>query len=140
MMPHTLPRFRMSSLTETLSAKDSIFAQPVIHSDTQGLLLILRTTDKLCAAQCVPSGSKAEVMKCKDFGSRGVLRTFPEPEDKVFSTLFQYKIMRKGGAFDKCKVHLVVQGQRTKRKGADGVGDYDDAFSLVPAASGFRTF
>ena len=26
-----------------------------------------------------------------------------------------------------------------KRKGADGVGDYDDAFSLVPAASGFRT-
>ena len=26
-----------------------------------------------------------------------------------------------------------------KRKGADGVGDYDDAFSPVPAASGFRT-
>jgi len=25
------------------------------------------------------------------------------------------------------------------RKGADGVGDYDDAFSPVPAASGFRT-
>jgi hypothetical protein len=29
--------------------------------------------------------------------------------------------------------------QRMKRKGADGVGDYDDAFSLVPAPSGFRT-
>jgi len=26
-----------------------------------------------------------------------------------------------------------------KRKGADGVGHYDDAFSPVPAASGFRT-
>ena len=26
-----------------------------------------------------------------------------------------------------------------KRKGADGVGDYDDAFSPVPTASGFRT-
>ena len=26
-----------------------------------------------------------------------------------------------------------------KRKGADGVGNYDDAFSPVPAASGFRT-
>jgi len=25
------------------------------------------------------------------------------------------------------------------RKGADGVGDYDDAFSRVPAASGFCT-
>ena len=24
-------------------------------------------------------------------------------------------------------------------EGADGVGDYDDAFSLVPAASSFRT-
>jgi len=55
----------MSSLTETLSAKDSIFAQP----DTQGLLLILRTTDKLCAAQNVPSGSKAKVLKFKDFGA-----------------------------------------------------------------------
>jgi len=26
-----------------------------------------------------------------------------------------------------------------KRKGADKVGDYDDAFSPVPAAGGFRT-
>ena len=26
-----------------------------------------------------------------------------------------------------------------KRKGADGVGDYDHAFSPVPAAGGFRT-
>jgi len=26
-----------------------------------------------------------------------------------------------------------------RRKGGDGVGDYNDAFSPVPAASGFRT-
>jgi len=26
-----------------------------------------------------------------------------------------------------------------RRKGEDGVGDYDDAFSPVPTASGFRT-
>jgi len=39
--------------------------------------------------------------------------------------------------FDKSKVRLVVQGQHMKHKGADGVGHYDDAFSPVPAASGF---
>jgi len=32
-----------------------------------------------------------------------------------------------------------VQGQHMKQKNADGVGDYDDAFSPVPAASSFRT-
>jgi len=37
------------------------------------------------------------------------------------------------------KVRLVVQCQHIKCKGADGVGDYDDAFSPVSAASGFRT-
>jgi len=46
---------------------------------------------------------------------------------------------RKKGEFDKCKVRLAVQGQRMKRKGADGVGDYDDTFSPVPIARGFRT-
>jgi len=75
--------------------------------------------------------------------SRGVfqkvLRTYLYPQDKVFSTRFHYKIKRKGGAFDKRKVRLVVQGQHMKRKNADGVGDYDDDFSPVPAASGFRT-
>ena len=39
--------------------------------------------------------------------------------------------------FDKCKVRLVVQGQHMRRKGEDGVSDYDDAFNPVPAASGF---
>ena len=46
---------------------------------------------------------------------------------------------RNGGEFDKCKVRLVVQGQLMKRKGADEVGDVDDAFSPVPATSSFRT-
>ena len=32
-----------------------------------------------------------------------------------------------------------MQGQRMKRKGADGVSDYDDAFCPVPAPSGFHT-
>jgi hypothetical protein len=32
-------------------------------------------------------------------------------QDKIFSTRFHYKIKRKQGKFEKCKVHLVVQGQ-----------------------------
>ena len=60
------------------------------------------------------------------------------PEDKVFSTRFHYKIKRKNGNFDKCKVRLVVQGQHMRKRNSDGVGDFDDAFSPVPHASGFR--
>ena len=70
---------------------------------------------------------------------RKVLRSSLTPQDRVFTSRFHYKIKRKGGEFDKCKVRLVVQGQHMRRKGEDGVGDYDDAFSPVPAASGFRT-
>jgi len=68
-----------------------------------------------------------------------VWRTSLIPQDRVFSTCFHYKIKRKGGESDQCKVRLVVQGQHTKHKGADGFGDYDDALSPVPAASGFCT-
>jgi len=68
-----------------------------------------------------------------------VLRTSLCPQDKVFSNRFHYKIKRQGSKFDKCKVRLVAKGQHMKRKNADGVGDYDDAFSPVPAASSFRT-
>ena len=35
-------------------------------------------------------------------------------------------------------MRLVVQGQHLNRKNAEGVGDYDDAFSPVPVASGFQ--
>jgi hypothetical protein len=59
-------------------------------------------------------------------------------QDKVFSTRFHYKIKRKNGKFDKCKVRLVVQGQHMHRKDEHGVGDFEDAFSPVPHASGFR--
>jgi len=68
-----------------------------------------------------------------------VLRPLLTPQDCVFTSHFHYKIKRKGGKFDGCEVRLVVQGQHMRRKGEDGFGDYDDAFSPVPAASGFRT-
>jgi len=68
-----------------------------------------------------------------------VLRSSLTPQDHVFTSRFHYKIKRKGGELDKCKVRLVVQEQHMRRKGEDGVGDYDDTFSPVPAASGFRT-
>jgi len=68
-----------------------------------------------------------------------VLRSSLTPQDRVFTSRFHYKIKRKGGEFDKCKVRLVVQRQQMCRKGEDGVGDYNDTFSPVPVASGFRT-
>jgi len=86
---------------------------------------------------------KSQGHEMQGLWSRGVfqkvLRTPLTPQDKVFITRFHYTIKRKGVKFDKCTVRLVVQGQHLKRKGADGVGDYHDAFSPVPAASGFRT-
>jgi len=68
-----------------------------------------------------------------------VLHSSLTPQDRVFTSRFHYKIKQKGGGFDKCKVRLVVQGQHMRRKGEDGVGDYNDAFSPVPAASEFCT-
>ena len=67
------------------------------------------------------------------------LRSSLTLQDRVFTSRFLYKIERKGGKFDKCQVRLVVQGQHMRRKIQDGVGDCDDAFSPIPAASGFRT-
>jgi hypothetical protein len=61
------------------------------------------------------------------------------PQDKIFSTRLHYKIKRKDGQFEKCKVRLVIQGQRMRRKDETGFGDFEDAFSPVPHASGFRT-
>jgi hypothetical protein len=59
-------------------------------------------------------------------------------QDKSFSTRFHYKIKRKHGKFEKCKVRLVVQGQHMHRKDEHGRGDFEDAFSPVPHASSFR--
>jgi hypothetical protein len=70
---------------------------------------------------------------------QNVLRSSLTPQDHVFTSWFHYKINRNGWQFDKCKVRLVVQGQHMRRKGEDGVGDYDDTFSPMPAASGFCT-
>ena len=41
-------------------------------------------------------------------------------------------------AVEKCKVRLVVEGQHMHRKDEQGRGDFEDAFSPVPHASGFR--
>ncbi len=68
-----------------------------------------------------------------------VLRSSLTPQDKIFSTRFDYKIKRKDGQFEKCKVRLVIQGQHMRRKAETGFGDFEDAFSPVPHASGFRT-
>ena len=68
-----------------------------------------------------------------------VLKSTLTAQDKVFSTRFHYKIKRKQGQFEKCKVRLVVQGQHMHRKDDQGRGDFEDAFSPVPHASGFRT-
>ena len=67
-----------------------------------------------------------------------VLRSSLQSYDKVFATRFHYKVKRKRGKFDKLKVRLVIQGQHMRRKDATGKGDYTDAFSPVPHASGLR--
>jgi hypothetical protein len=69
---------------------------------------------------------------------QNVLRSSLTPQDRVFTSRFHYKTKRKGEEFDKFNARLVVQGQHMRRKGEDGVCDYD-AFSPVPAASRFRT-
>jgi len=98
--------------------------------------------------QATRSAMKAEWIKSQtsemdSLWRRGIfqkaLRSSLTPQDRVFTSRFHYKIRRKGREFDMCKVRPVVQGQHMRRKGDDGVGDYDDAFSPVPAASGFRT-
>lgn len=44
-----------------------------------------------------------------------VMKSTLTAQDKVFSTRFHYKIKRKHGQFEKCKVRLVVQGQHMHR-------------------------
>jgi hypothetical protein len=45
-----------------------------------------------------------------------VLRSTLLPPDTIFQTRFHYKIKRKGGKFEKCKVRLVVRGDRMTKK------------------------
>ena len=96
---------------------------------------------KPCVAPCAQSGSQVKVLRCKDFGVEESFKksyghvSFPKIAFSALTSTTRWK----GGEFDKCKVRLVVQGQHMKRQCADGVGDYDDAFCPVPAASGFRT-
>jgi len=106
------------------------------------------TIDPKHHGQAMRSAMKADWIKSQTSEMDGlwrrgvfqkVLRSSLTPQDRVFTSRFNYKIKRKGREFDKCKVRLVVQGRHMRRKGEDGVGDYDDALSLVPAASGFHT-
>jgi len=61
---------------------------------------------------------KSQGLEMQGLWSRGVfqkvLRISFTPQDKVSSTRFHYKIKRKGGEIDKCKVRLVVQGQHMR--------------------------
>ena len=65
-----------------------------------------------------------------------VKRSSLNPEDHIFTTRFHYKIKSKNGAFDRCKVRLVVQGQHMKKKDASVSGDFE--FSSVPHVNGLR--
>ena len=55
---------------------------------------------------------------------KAVKRSSLTPEDHIFATRFHYKIKRKNGAFERCKVRLVVQGQHMQKKDASGSGDF----------------
>jgi hypothetical protein len=69
---------------------------------------------------------------------QAVKRSSLNPEDDIFAARFHYKIKLKNGAFELCKVRLVVQGQHMKKKDASGSGDFEDSFSFAPDASGLR--
>ncbi len=47
------------------------------------------------------------LIKRKDWDR--VLRSTLLPSDTIFQTRFHYKIKRKGGNFEKCKVRLVTE-------------------------------
>jgi hypothetical protein len=65
-----------------------------------------------------------------------VLRSTLLPSDTIFQTCFHYKIKLKGGKFEKCKVRLVVRGDRMTKKDESGIGDFEDVFNRVPHVSG----
>jgi len=58
------------------------------------------------------------------------------PQDEVFCNRIHYEIKKeKGGESEECKVRHAVQGEHMQRKNVQAIGDYDDAFRCVPAAS-----
>ncbi len=65
-------------------------------------------------------------------------RSSLNPEDHIFATRFHYKIKSKNGAFERCKVRLVVQGQHMKKKDASCSDDFEDTISSVPHSSGLH--
>jgi len=106
----------------------------------------LLTTDPKLYGQVMCSsmrtkGIKSQNLEIQGKWSRGVfpkvLGTSLDPQGKVFSTHFRYKIKRKGGEFDKFGVRLVKQCKHMKRQIADGAGDHETVFSPVQSASGF---
>jgi len=98
------------------------------------------SSDDLKTPKQNPFGDECHLKSSRD--RDGVTASFRKfsvyhpPQNQVFTSHLHYKIKRKGGETDKSKVRLVVQGQHMRRKGNDGVGEYHDAFSPVPAASG----
>jgi len=62
---------------------------------------------------------------------------FPD-KDEVFRNRVHYEIKKeKGGGSEECKVRCAVQREHMQRKNVQGIGDYDDVFRCVPAASSF---
>ena len=97
---------------------------------------ILRTLP--IAARLCDNGleEKAGLIKRKTWDR--VIRSTLLPSDTIFQMRFHSKIKRNDGKFEKCKVRLVVRGDRMTKKDESGIGDFEDAFRSIPHASGLR--
>ena len=133
MTPPKSTPLTMSHQRAILSAKGTIFDRCVTQAVTPEPLPILNTMAKPCVSPCAQNGSKVKVLRCKNFG---VEESFRKSYRHLSLPKIEFSAL---ASTTRLKVRLVVQGQHIKRKGADGVGDYDDAFSPVSAASGFLT-
>jgi len=85
----------------------------IIRSAQDPIVYTKATPDPKHHGQAMRSSMRTEWIKSQNLEMQGlwrrgvfqkVLRTSLCPQDKVFSTRFHYKIKRKGGEFDKCKV------------------------------------
>ena len=66
-----------------------------------------------------------------------VIRSTLFPSDTIFQTRFHYKIKRKGGKFEKCKVRLVVRGDRMTKKDESDICDFEDAYRMLAVSTCF---